>query len=46
MASIEESDREIYGLDGIDSDQELSEDDIKGEEEEEIDGKFREQNKP
>ncbi|KAI9335809.1 Sas10 C-terminal domain-containing protein [Pilaira anomala] len=31
----EQSDREIYGLDGLDSEEELSEDDITGEQEEE-----------
>lgn len=40
---IDQSDREIYGLDGLDSEDELSDDDIAGknEEDEEIDGSNR-----
>lgn len=38
MAIIEQSDREIYGLDGLDSEDDLSDDDTE-EQEEEIDDK-------
>lgn len=40
LTVIDQSDREIYGLDGLDSEDELSDDDIAGknEEDEEIDG--------
>lgn len=40
-STLDQSDREIYGLDGLDSEDELSDDDIigKNEDEEEIDGR-------